>query len=122
MQLITRAALLSTLCGENHDPEKEFGTEMSAFANAILADSEADFFLHLDYENGDDPVVEWSEGQTDLVKNELIPTVTGQSLNGYFGMDESHTEFNPLVRRYACYLGGSQWQSAAGFVILTLFA
>lgn len=125
MQIIDRSVLLATLIGQAFDPEQAYTEEMTAFANAILADApeSATHFVYTDNENGDDPTVSWGQ-DADLhcvVSQELIPLTYTKSGDSYYGLSASHSSYEPERSRviYYCYLGGSPLNSAPGFVLTT---
>lgn len=119
MQIITRSHLKAFLTDPSMDPEQELTTEMTAFADGILADSPyAQYFVFTDNENGDDPEVGYDEFAP-VVSRVVVPQADADC--GYYGMDVKCSQYNlgNPTKVYGCYLGGSTGASATGFVITT---
>jgi hypothetical protein len=97
------------------NPDDANTEEMNFFADKILADSQHQYFLVSDHENGEDPEIwyPFDEGRTRKSLGE------GTCLGGYYGIDLVQPDpWRP--RLYNCYLGGSIGNSAPGFVVCEL--
>jgi len=113
MFIIKRDQLLETLTSEMFDPERNYVSAFTNFAQAILAESDSEWFVQSDHENGDLPEVWWpynSESKT-LWDNKDYG-------DHCFIYVSSNVSF-PERKIFTCSLGGCPATAGAAFTVST---